>query len=95
MKKCVTSSQDKCEVKVARCVDFCYDSADQEKCNCENPDYPRNWVGKTCATAAEPLPERPNISGLKYMRMAGIEEVNAFVEQNLIRTNPRGIQREI
>ena len=26
------------------------------------------------------------------MRMAGIDEVSAFVEQNKIRTNPRGIE---
>ena len=39
------------------------------------------------------LGERPEIEGLSYvnMRMAGVEEVLAFVEQNRMRSNPKGI----
>ena len=61
MKKCVQKGQDECYVEVARCVDFCYDSANQEKCNCENQDYPQNWVGRTCQTGKKALPRRPYI----------------------------------
>jgi len=89
----VIKGSDKCVVKTARCTEFCFDSANQERCNCENPDYPNNWVGKTC------LYEIPGESSRRAdnprMRMAGEKEVAAFDEQNRIRRDPLSIQRTI
>ena len=48
MKKCVTSSSDPCNYPIASCQPMCYDSYNQEKCDCKNSDYPNNWAGPTC-----------------------------------------------
>lgn len=32
---------------------MCYDSYDQEGCDCENPEYPHQWAGETCSDEKE------------------------------------------
>lgn len=44
MKKCVKDSQEACYYPVASCIPVCGDSQDPETCQCENEDFPHNWV---------------------------------------------------
>jgi len=59
MKKCVASSSEGCYAPIAGCRPMCYDSQDNEQCQCSNTDFPHNWQLPTCSSptpASAPTP---------------------------------------
>mmetsp|Transcript_91222 Transcript_91222/g.294867 ORF Transcript_91222/g.294867 Transcript_91222/m.294867 type:complete len:480 (-) Transcript_91222:428-1867(-) len=59
MKKCVASSSEGCYAPIAGCRPVCYDSQDNEQCQCSNTDFPHNWQLPICSSptpASAPTP---------------------------------------